>query len=431
MNQRTAALAVLIALLTLPASTAWSQTSQAGSILTIGPGAQAGAMAESFAALATGTFGSAYNPAGLARAQGVAFGFQHQEWAQDIRLDYLTVMLPLGPGHMQGAVQLVNYGLLDVYTETGLRTGDTFSPYDLSLHGAYGLKLAPEWNVGGGFTLNQTLIRDYRDTGLAAHLGVLWQAPWPGFTAAAVFKNLGGAASGYAFPMRGVLAAGYTGLEENTLSANLELDLPLGLGGVEAAVGVEYRLVQVLSLRLGYRLGAQGHDDPLFGLSTGLGVAWRNLDFSYALRPLGDFGFSHQVSLSYTVSSLAEPSGVETGAASASVKPEVREAVEKRFLAGKYYYRKKNYKKAIAEWELIREFNPDHQKSKIFLERARKEMEAERQRLYQLAEEANSRGEFKREILYWQEVLKLDPDDPRAKENVWMEIKDSQEENGD
>jgi hypothetical protein len=390
------------------AGAAWAETNASSAFLSVGPGARPAALAECYAALASGPFGCAYNPAGLAAATSVAFGLQHHEWVQDIRLEYLAAQAPLGPGAIFGAVEFVNYGQLEIWDANAQQTGEVLAPFDLAASAAYGLALAPEWQVGASLTVTQSVIGDFQDTGVGATLGALWRTPWPGVTAAMVAKNLGASASGYLFPMRGIVAVSYAGLPEDALQADVEVSAPLATGEFEAGLGAEYTLWRMLGLRLGYRWNAGGMNDPLSGLAAGLGVTWQNLEFGYALRPLGDYGLSHQISLAYSLAPL---------------RPEISsQAVKDHFASGLEQYEKKAYKGAIAEFKLVLEFAPDHAEAKEYLERSAREMEIERQRLYRKADEARARNDFATETRTWREVLALDDQDPRARENVWLDM---------
>lgn len=398
----------------LAAAAARAETNAASAFLSVGPGARPAALAECYAALAAGPFGCAYNPAGLAQAESLAFGLQHHEWVQDIRLEYLAAQAPLGPGAVHGSVEFVNYGQLETWDAGGRRTGEVLTPYDLAVSAAYGLALAPEWQVGAGLTLTHGAVGGSQDTGLGATVGALWRTPWPGVTAAVVGKHLGASLSGYLFPMRAVAAVSYAALAEDALQADAELSAPLAEGDFEAALGAEYTLWRMLSFRLGYRWSAGERNAPLSGLAAGAGIKWQNLELGYALRPLGDFGLSHQISLVYALASL---------------RPEIsNQAVKDRFENGLQYYQQKAYKSAIAEFKLVLEFAPDHAEARDYLERTGREMEIERQRLYRKADEARSRNDFASETRTWREVLALDEQDPRARENLWLDMMKSDDE---
>jgi len=61
------------------------------------------------------------------------------------------------------------------------------------------------------------------------------------------------------------------------------------------ALGIESALFPIFSARLGYVSGPAKEGS---GLTAGFGIIHHSLSFDYAIRPYGDLGLSHYISLS-------------------------------------------------------------------------------------------------------------------------------------
>ena len=68
-----------------------------------------------------------------------------------------------------------------------------------------------------------------------------------------------------------------------------------GHGSVRA--GAEWRPLEVIALRVGYRTDALKELDALAGFSTGIGLSFWGQEFSYAWVPYGDLGDTQYFSL--------------------------------------------------------------------------------------------------------------------------------------
>ena len=71
-------------------------------------------------------------------------------------------------------------------------------------------------------------------------------------------------------------------------------------------VGGEWRPVEAISLRLGYKTDTLSGLSPLAGLTTGLGIHVWGQEFAYAWTPYGDLGDAQYFSLVVHFGAAAE-----------------------------------------------------------------------------------------------------------------------------
>ncbi|MBN1595571.1 PorV/PorQ family protein [candidate division FCPU426 bacterium] len=414
----------------------------ANAFLSVGPGAEAAGMAESYAALAGGAFGAAYNPAGLGQIPGLTLGVQHNEWFAGMRMDYLSAILPFGPGSLSAALNYFTYGSLDVRDQDGYLTGRSFQPYDLAFSGGYGWQVADQWLAGAALTITQGYIMDFSDSGLGATLGGMWTSPWEGVAVACVFKNLGYNLSKYTWPMRAVLAVSSKDRLAKGLSANLELDLPLVSGFTELALGVQYTLLRTVSFRGGYRYAFGEGEASLAGLALGLGVELSRIDISYALRPMGDFGLTHRLSVSYAFPPMLVPLG------------KIEDQALAHYKRGQGLEKEEDWLGALVEYRVALNFQPDWKEVDVALRRVSHKIEAaaDKQRKAEIAraraaepspEQIRAEEQLKRitekhfrqgeayltdkkyraAVREWELILEFVPDHTQAKENIKKTVK--------
>jgi tetratricopeptide (TPR) repeat protein len=340
----------------------------ANAFLSVGPGAPAAAMAESYAGIAEGAFGAAYNPAGLAKIPGITLGLQHNEWFAEMRMEYLSAIMPFGPGGLYTSLNYISYGALEVRGDDGYLTGENFEPFDIAFSTGYGWEVVPNWLVGTTVTLTQGYIQDFNDTGVGISLGGIWQSPWKGISFATVFKNVGTNFSGYSWPIRAVVAVSSQDSLTSGLDANLEVDLPLSSGYTEMAFGAEYTLMRTIAFRAGYRYAIGEGEASLAGLSLGMGVELSRFDVSYAMRPMGDFGLTHRVSVSYAFPPMLAPLG------------QIEEKALIHFKKGKQLERKLDWLGALIEFRTALSMQPDWTEVDAALRRVNLKLQAAREK---------------------------------------------------
>ena len=185
-----------------------SNSSTAFPILSLGWGARAVGMGNSFTAVADDLSALHYNSAGLAQIHDPQILLMHNSYLDSGFYETLGLAYPCGnSGTLGFGLNYLNYGDIDKRDDLGNLQG-TYSPYDISVSGAYGFPL--ERNLFAGF--NSLWIR--QDIDGIIHTGLVWDAgllaiPFDRFSLGFNLKNLGVETGGYDLPAEALLGAAY------------------------------------------------------------------------------------------------------------------------------------------------------------------------------------------------------------------------------
>lgn len=308
------ALALAAALQAGPAAAlgASSKGTSGAQFLKIAPGARPAALGEAFGGLADDVHAAYYNPAGLGALARVELAGMRETRFEGIAYDYAAVSVPLlawvdshRPREDFGALAFSVSGLsVDGIERRGTTETDepidSFDASDLAYGLAYGLRL-PEspWLVGGAMKLVDSRLDSAKARSFALDGGVLYAGErW---SAGAGLRNLG-TKHRFRSEADSLPLLGYAGASAKLGSewlAAVELDLPRD-GAPGAGLGAEYRKDFGEGLRGALRGGLRTDRRDaggLGGLSMGLGLGYRNLDFDFAWAPAGDLGNSFRYSL--------------------------------------------------------------------------------------------------------------------------------------
>ncbi len=288
---------------------------EAGAVfLMIFPGSRATSMAGAFTASEGDVFSTYYNDAALAFENNAQIGLQHANWLPGLYpgmyYEYLTMLFPLGEDlNLDFAVTYLTTGL----TETGDSTLPDWMTYDVAFKAGgclqvsdnlglgIGMKyiysfLAPEsvliWlsnitgtsmqgGTGQAWALDLSLLYVWNDFFNTELFGMDW---FKTLRVGAALHNFGPDISyidnGGSDPLPKTLRLGFSiaCLDEEAHKLNLNMDLIKILVDVEysnfkeiwrdswKAVGMEYTLNDLFSLRLGYFLDKVGQrQGPTFG----------------------------------------------------------------------------------------------------------------------------------------------------------------------
>jgi hypothetical protein len=300
--------------LAAPAQAMSTQAGTAGAqFLKLGAGARAGAMADSFAAIADDANAAYYNPAGLTQLKGVQLAGAHTSLFQGISYEAVDFAVPFGreAGYSRHAVAAGIYYLSVGDIER--RTADSTEPIGTfgASDGAYGLSYAHAFDrrLSVGLTGKYIAqnIDSYSARSFALDAGALYQLNPDGnrpVSVAAVIKNAGSKTGGYAagnsdpMPLGMTLAGGWKVFPKK-LALDLEAtkyrdtDLFVSLGG-------EYThpFSENVSgaLRFGYS-SLRKDLDGLNGMAMGGGIDFYKATFDFAWQPFGELGNTFRYSL--------------------------------------------------------------------------------------------------------------------------------------
>ncbi|MFA5859966.1 MAG: hypothetical protein WC955_12970 [Elusimicrobiota bacterium] len=256
----------------------------------------------------TDSAGVLYNPACIALVPGLDIQALYSALYENVHYSAISAVVPIRTGDevigkrnavvIGGSfVQLYSggYEVRDEFNQPGESFGITNSAYIFSA----GLPIGERFAIGVGGRSFEMAILNQNLTAYALNCG-LWAVPLKYLSAGVVLNNFVG--SGYTrlglvekFPM--VLNAGlvldvskvYPMINMLILS-DLAYDISSN-GGLKTFFGVEYKIVEVLSIRAGY-------DNE--NLTAGAGILINNFRFDYAVVAHKDMGFMHKVSGGYT-----------------------------------------------------------------------------------------------------------------------------------
>ncbi|MFH1010391.1 MAG: PorV/PorQ family protein [bacterium] len=251
-----------------------------------------------------------WNPAGLATISMRCGSAGYLKHVLDFNAGHLAYAHPF-PRIGTGAIGITyfDYGSFDEATETGQRTGRTFTASDILLTVAMARNMKSGIDIGASVKFLNSTIDNYSAGAFALDAGLIYHTPWSQLDVAAGVFNLGTALSAFLnhkddLPFS--LRAGFSKpLEHLPVRFSGEVDYYPEEELVQAALGGEATLSEFLRLRLGYntigidqRVGLDR--DALAGFSIGFGILWKRLTFDYALTSQGEVGFLNRITIGST-----------------------------------------------------------------------------------------------------------------------------------
>lgn len=279
----------------LPASAAVG--SEGAAFLDIPAGARPAALGGAYTALAADGFAPIWNPAGLGALDAKRLAVTHLDHLES-NYEFAGYAHPLRANHGLGAsIQYYRPGAVTGLDAAGNATGDVsgyYGAYSL----AYGAGVSERLSFGVAGKVVRAAIDGISAHAYAADVGVLYR-PRRSLSLATVVANLGNRLKfmeqADELP-RTVRVAGAFHAGERWSFVLEGLYAATGLYG--ARTGAEWRPLELIALRLGYKSDTVEKLSPLAGLSSGIGVLYQGHEFAYAWVPLGDLGFTQQFSLS-------------------------------------------------------------------------------------------------------------------------------------
>lgn len=289
----------LILLFLIMAGAAAAAENNGLTFLKIGIDARATAMGEAYSAVCNDAAATYWNPAGLARAGANSIVLMHNSWLQDINQEFLAVQLFHGKHNLAIAVNLIQINGIQLRDERATENPiGTSSATNMYLGLNYATPLSRDWSAGVQL---KYLYEEYYLTsaaGIAVDLGIRRKNVLPELEWGLSIQNLGkmnklrSAASSlplilrtgvsYYLPaeiirIKPLTAADLYYTADNQLQLNMGIDVPV---------------LQNISLRGGYSLGADSH-----GLTAGFGINYWKINMAYAFVPYQyDLGNSHRFS---------------------------------------------------------------------------------------------------------------------------------------
>jgi len=251
------------------------------------------------------------NPAGLASVDQKQFTFNYTNYLLDIsggmaayaqRFESLGV-LSIGLVYM-------NYGEFQQTDEDANLMGNTFSANDIALGLGIANRLDDHFSYGLNFKYAFSQIYDYNASAVAIDFGLIYAAPFEeNLNIALSVTNVGSNFKYYESTKEALPLS--IGLGFSKILAHLPLEIAASLNDINVqaddfvgrikrfSIGGEFRLSELLRLRLGYNNGlnrnfAETGNEKFGGISGGLGIYWKNMRFDYAYSSFSLLGGVHR-----------------------------------------------------------------------------------------------------------------------------------------
>lgn len=306
-------IATLLLLASAPARAISADAGTSGAqFLKLGAGARAGAMADSFGAVADDAFAAYYNPAGLAQLPDTQLTGAHTSYFQGVNYEVLNFSHPLvreeeySRHTLAFSVYQLSVGNIERRSNDTTDPTGTFGSSDgaYALSYAYGASRRLSFGATGKYIV-QTL-DSYHSSAFAADAGVLYHmnpdSARP-LSLAATMRNVG-SRTGYVSSQTDPLPTSFTGSAACVvLPKLLRVNLDLTKYRDEdtfAALGGEFTHAFNDSASGAFRFGysSERTANPGFnGVSFGAGVSFRKAAFDFAWIPYGGLGDTFRYSL--------------------------------------------------------------------------------------------------------------------------------------
>ena len=165
----------------------------AAPFLMISQSARATSMGSAFIGVSDDASALYWNPAGLAKLEGVQIMFDHTMWIADIKYNFLAASYNLGDlGTIGVSFTSSDIGEMKVNTiDQPNGTGQTFSATDAAFSIAYATRLTDNFSIGFNPKLIYQSIWDMSATAFAMDLGVQYVTPFDGMILAMSVSNFG------------------------------------------------------------------------------------------------------------------------------------------------------------------------------------------------------------------------------------------------
>ncbi len=276
---------------------------EGASFLDIPVGAGPAALGSAYTALATNAYAPVWNPAGLARLSGHELAGQHLSYLDAIHYEYVSYVHPFAKQRdskthrgIGFSVQYLGSGDITGRDETGALT-DEFSNYYASYNLSYGQTVTEKLALGLTGKMISAKLDDVSASAYAADLAGHYQ--WTDkVQLGASLVNMGSKlkfiSEGDDLPF--ALKLGGAWRPNSRYLASTEV-VYRRHGPASFHLGGQWRPLEAVSLRMGYKTDTLKELSALAGLTAGLGVHLWGQELAYAWSPYGELGDAQYISL--------------------------------------------------------------------------------------------------------------------------------------
>ena len=289
------------------APTQASSGTEGASFLDIPVGAAPAALGSAYSALASDAYAPVWNPAGLGFLGGNEIAGQHLSYLESVNYEFVSFVHPFDAQRHSSirrgiGVSAQYLGSGDI-TRTDLDATDspvdngTFSSHWASYNVSYGQTLGSKLSLGLTGKVINAKIDDVSANAYAADAGALYRYN-DKLTLAGTLTNLGSKlkflSEGDSLPMAFHAGAAYE-LNSHWLATAEGVYRQSGLGSFH--MGGQWRPMEAVSLRVGYKTDTLEGLSALAGFTTGIGIHAWGQEFDYAWAPYGELGNAQYFSL--------------------------------------------------------------------------------------------------------------------------------------
>ncbi|HZW38752.1 MAG TPA: PorV/PorQ family protein [Ignavibacteriaceae bacterium] len=291
----------------------------AATFLNIGQGARAVAMGSAFVGAANDLSSIYWNPAGLAKLEGVGVMFEHTNWIADVKYNFVAASYNIGDfGTLGFSFTSSSIGEMNVTTiEEPNGTGETFTATDAAFSIAYAKDLTDNFSIGFNPKIVYQSLWKMNGMAFAIDLGVKYVTPFDGMILAMAISNFGtkmqitgnsnlvlhdldpfnsgnnGKIPAYleteqwALPLNFRVGVAYQPIRDDMHTVTIALDAAHPNDNYESInAGAEYTFNDFISIRGGYKALFLKDSEETFALGFGLkqlliGNVAVKLDYAY------------------------------------------------------------------------------------------------------------------------------------------------------
>ena len=276
-----------------------SSGTEGAAFLDIPVGAGPAALGSAYTALANDAYAPIYNPAGLGFLTAPELSAQHLSYLESINYEFGSFVFPLKAQRsaLGASVQYLGTGDINATGPNNAQPLGTYSAHYGAYSLAYGQRITDHLSLGLTGKVVEAKIEAASAMAYAADLGSLYKAT-DKLNLAATLTNLGNKltfdSQGDSLPMAFHLGAAYQ--PERHWKTTVE-GVYSKTGLVSGRFGTEWRPMEAVSIRTGYKSDTTKELSALAGLTVGLGLHVFGQEFAYAWLPYGDLGDTQYFSL--------------------------------------------------------------------------------------------------------------------------------------
>jgi hypothetical protein len=274
--------------------------SNTANFLKIGVGGRGAAMGEAQAAVTEDVSAAYWNPAALSDIRFQELSLMHYDLVENVRYQQAMYGFPTeSRGSFAFGINRLDYGTIQGYDNSALPTG-SLDASNLLITGSWARRMSAEnpLSWGASFKYLNSNLAGYSASAPMVDAGLHYpfeSGKLRGLKLAAVLRNLGPSIKynqvGSSLPRQLVLGGGLSTLGGNLI---LALDAIQTKGeSSRMAMGLEYRVFEMLRLRVGYNGISDFVGD---GITYGMGLNFRLWNLDYAYVPFGDLGNTNRIS---------------------------------------------------------------------------------------------------------------------------------------